>query len=235
MRLEADPFLLSRSARSRTPAPRAVNPATALGLFKTLAVPRGEWMLQTAAGSVLGAPCWQVTVCPMGTRRRTAGRCELQAVRLRNATRVTAQSQLTDALAPPCVHEQPQEQGHSARLALIEAVPPGRMLIAIAKRAGVRTINVVRRSEQREELLALGCACPRRLCRAPARGACVARACQGRLGRARLPPDARMHAGLCAAVLWERSHACGPPERGAHPWPYLGSRATVPAGRCSGG
>ena len=33
----------------------AVNPATALGLFKTLDVPKGEWMLQTAAGSGLGA------------------------------------------------------------------------------------------------------------------------------------------------------------------------------------
>ena len=36
----------------------AVNPATALGLFKTLDVPKGEWMLQTAAGSGLG-----VTLC----------------------------------------------------------------------------------------------------------------------------------------------------------------------------
>ena len=30
-------------------------------------------------------------------------------------------------------------------------------MIGIAKRAGVRTVNVVRRSEQKDELLRLGC------------------------------------------------------------------------------
>ena len=34
------------------------------------------------------------------------------------------------------------------------------MMIGIAKRAGVKTINVVRRSEQKEELLQLGCGAP---------------------------------------------------------------------------
>lgn len=43
-------------------------------------------------------------------------------------------------------------------LVRMEGVRPGRMMIAIAKRAGVKTINVVRRSAQKEELLALGCA-----------------------------------------------------------------------------
>ena len=33
-------------------------------------------------------------------------------------------------------------------------------MIGIAKRAGVRTINVVRRSEQKDELLRLGCGAP---------------------------------------------------------------------------
>ena len=41
--------------RARCVPQCAVNPATALGLFKTLDVPKGEWMLQTAAGSALGA------------------------------------------------------------------------------------------------------------------------------------------------------------------------------------
>ena len=62
-----------------------VNPVTAYGLLEALAVPKGQWLLQTAAGSVLG-----------------------------------------------------------------------RLLIALAKRKGVKTINVVRRSAQREELLKLG-------------------------------------------------------------------------------
>jgi NADPH:quinone reductase-like Zn-dependent oxidoreductase len=34
----------------------------------------------------------------------------------------------------------------------------GRMVIAICKKRGVRTINVVRRSEAKQELLDLGCA-----------------------------------------------------------------------------
>ena len=69
------------------------------------------------------------------------------------------------------------------------------MLIAIAKRAGVRTINVVRRSEQKEELLALGCAYPRRLPRArlppcmhqPCALACVQQ-CLGSDGLPAVPP-----------------------------------------------
>ncbi|KAK9840389.1 hypothetical protein WJX74_009098 [Apatococcus lobatus] len=62
-----------------------VNPITAYGLLEALAVPKGEWLLQTAAGSVLG-----------------------------------------------------------------------RLLITLAKREGVKTINVVRRSAQKDELLTLG-------------------------------------------------------------------------------
>jgi NADPH:quinone reductase-like Zn-dependent oxidoreductase len=57
----------------------------AYGLVEDMAVPRGSYLLQTAAGSVLG-----------------------------------------------------------------------RIVIALAKRRGVKTINVVRRSEQKEELCALG-------------------------------------------------------------------------------
>ena len=64
-----------------------VNPVTAYGLLETLQVPKGEWVLQTAAGSVLG-----------------------------------------------------------------------RVFIALAKHRGLRTINVVRRSAQKQELLQLGCA-----------------------------------------------------------------------------
>ncbi|KAK9830035.1 hypothetical protein WJX72_009314 [[Myrmecia] bisecta] len=62
-----------------------INPMTVCGLFETLSIPQGEWLLQTAAGSVLG-----------------------------------------------------------------------RIAIAYAKHRGIKTINVVRRSEQKEELLALG-------------------------------------------------------------------------------
>ena len=58
---------------------------TAYGLVETLAAPEGEWIIQTAAGSVLG-----------------------------------------------------------------------RQLVVLAKRKGVRTINVVRRSAQKDELLQLG-------------------------------------------------------------------------------
>ncbi|KAK9841202.1 hypothetical protein WJX74_001835 [Apatococcus lobatus] len=62
-----------------------VNPVTAFGLVEALAAPQGEWIIQTAAGSVLG-----------------------------------------------------------------------RQLIVLAKRKGVRTINIIRRSAQRDELLQLG-------------------------------------------------------------------------------
>ncbi|CAL8467495.1 g7033 [Coccomyxa elongata] len=62
-----------------------VNPVTAFGLVDDMSVPEGKWLLQTAAGSVLG-----------------------------------------------------------------------RIVIAIAKKRGVKTINVVRRSEQKQELLDLG-------------------------------------------------------------------------------
>ncbi|CAL5222399.1 g4758 [Coccomyxa viridis] len=61
------------------------NPLTALGLMEDAAVPQGQYLLQTAAGSVLG-----------------------------------------------------------------------RMVIALAKRSGVKTINVVRRSAQKQELLDIG-------------------------------------------------------------------------------
>ncbi|KAK9841796.1 hypothetical protein WJX81_003730 [Elliptochloris bilobata] len=82
---EADLLKVPDGVSDSDAAQFLINPATALGLFKTLAVPKGEWLLQTAAGSVLG-----------------------------------------------------------------------RLMIAIAKRAGVKTINVVRRSEQAAELLKLG-------------------------------------------------------------------------------
>ncbi|KAK9916376.1 hypothetical protein WJX75_001994 [Coccomyxa subellipsoidea] len=62
-----------------------VNPVTAYGLVEDIAVPEGKWLLQTAAGSVLG-----------------------------------------------------------------------RIVIALAKRKGVKTINVVRRSAQKQELQDLG-------------------------------------------------------------------------------
>lgn len=62
-----------------------VNPVTVFGMLHELAVPQGEWLLQTAAGSVLG-----------------------------------------------------------------------RQMIQLAKQRGIRTINVVRRSEQAEELKSLG-------------------------------------------------------------------------------
>jgi NADPH:quinone reductase-like Zn-dependent oxidoreductase len=62
-----------------------VNPVTVVGLLEELAVPAGEWVLQTAAGSVLG-----------------------------------------------------------------------RQLIQVAKKRGIKTINVVRRREQADELKAIG-------------------------------------------------------------------------------
>eukprot|EP00899_Mesostigma_viride_P024510 jgi/Mesvir1/5243/Mv15364-RA.1 len=62
-----------------------VNPWTVYGMLRVLAVPKGEWLLQTAAGSVLG-----------------------------------------------------------------------RQMIQLAKHYGIKTLNVVRRKEQFEELLALG-------------------------------------------------------------------------------
>jgi hypothetical protein len=64
-----------------------VNPVTAFGMLDDLEIPEDKYVLQTAAGSVLG-----------------------------------------------------------------------RMFIALAKRKGVKTINVVRRSAQKDELLALGLA-----------------------------------------------------------------------------
>ena len=62
-----------------------VNPCTAFGMMDDLAVPKGEWLLQSAAGSVLG-----------------------------------------------------------------------RMVIALGKAQGIKTLNLVRRSQQRQELLDLG-------------------------------------------------------------------------------
>jgi len=59
--------------------------AAAFGLVEDMAVPEGQWLLQTAAGSVLG-----------------------------------------------------------------------RMVIALAKKRGIKTINVIRRSEQKQELVDLG-------------------------------------------------------------------------------
>lgn len=62
-----------------------VNPVTAYGILETLKVPEGGWLLQTAAGSVLG-----------------------------------------------------------------------RLVIALAQQRGIKTMNVVRRSAQKQELLDLG-------------------------------------------------------------------------------
>lgn len=64
-----------------------INPLTVRGMFDVLDIPRGEWLIQSAAGSVLG-----------------------------------------------------------------------RQVIQMAKHFGVQTINVVRREEQKQELLEVGCA-----------------------------------------------------------------------------
>ena len=73
----------------------AVNPATALGMFKTLDVPRGEWMLQTAAGSALGAT---LCCCPLHMFHRdfqTAHRLIEKGERLQHSsTRPTSQMSL---------------------------------------------------------------------------------------------------------------------------------------------
>lgn len=45
-------------------------------------------------------------------------------------------------------------------------------MIGIAKRAGVKTINVVRRSEQKDELLRLGCGAPALPCCSSQSGVC---------------------------------------------------------------
>ena len=48
-----------------------VNPCTAAGMLDVLQVPKGEWLLQSAAGSVLGR---QVRSCPAPVCKRLVKR-----------------------------------------------------------------------------------------------------------------------------------------------------------------
>ena len=97
--------------------------------MEDIAVPQGKWLLQTAAGSVLGRmvrpPLW-LTLSFGAIARHSWGHTS------RTGKGVAS-------VGAACVLSRAQ-------------------VIALAKKRGVKTINVVRRSEQKQELLDLGCA-----------------------------------------------------------------------------
>jgi hypothetical protein len=119
---------------------------TVVGMLEELAVPAGEYLLQTAAGSVLGRQMIQVgrsftpalpaaatlvySACPAALqgsrrrRRRAAARCTVPSLSIRR-----------------CAHSRPTRAASCAQ---------------VAKHRGIKTINVVRRQELVAELKALG-------------------------------------------------------------------------------
>ena len=70
-------------------------------------------------------------------------------------------------------------------------------MIGIAKRAGVKTINIVRRSEQKDELLQLGCGAPAS-CPSPNPTSCPVTSCHAHDG-----------VGHSAASLWSQASRAG--------------------------
>lgn len=103
-------------------------------VVSTLAVPAGEYLLQTAAGSVLGRQIIQVG----GWGHACSGPCAGGAVRA--AERLAG-----------CQDRQPR----ASRLPL--PVSPPSATMQLCKHRGIKTINVVRRDEGlAAELTALG-------------------------------------------------------------------------------
>ena len=112
-----------------------VNPVTVVGMLAVLDIPKGGWLLQTAAGSVLGRQMIQVG-CMVGRTACVSGRCPgVWVAGLLGCRR--------------CFRSYPG-------IFLIGHELHTMCTLQLAKHQGVKTINMVRRAEQAAELLALG-------------------------------------------------------------------------------
>ena len=101
---------------------------TCVGMLRMLSVPKGEYVLQTAAGSALGRQIIQVRCLSSSS---TSSPC----LQILMKTRRSLQTR-------KCTNSY-FEQAHE-------------ILLQVSKSYGLKTINVVRRSEQKQELLDMG-------------------------------------------------------------------------------
>jgi hypothetical protein len=122
-----------------------INPVAVYGILDTLQIPPGKYLLQSAAGSAFG----RMLISLAKVTSPAMGQSQMHAVSRRATAQPHSARVLCGRSGPVNLCHQPAAAACAYDRVMMTASFPRQV-------RGVKTINVVRRSEQVAELLALG-------------------------------------------------------------------------------